>query len=796
MLAHAIAVTVLLAAAQTEPADTPAASSPPPVAAPVEGQPAVGTPADATAAKPALPDVGSWLVHLARHQGHLVGRADPRSASLHVMALLKAAVDVSPDCGEAYYWLYDLEHRMGREGGARKALAEYVRLTPGDDTARIRHFEIELQNLQTTEARAGFVAERLKRKPLSRTLESELHRWLARHYYERSENEFSVRELEHALRLNPMNVPARELAYEMFGETEPSLQRVEMALQLISINPSQANLVWDLAEFLDRLSLHGRAQEWYNRAIELHSRANSGQVPAEFRHKLAISYVSGRDFERAKRAADEALKADPAMHTARLLRAHVLSKLGRADEAAADIAHVAAAYAARIDAVIEKKDFDAAAEIAWFYCYHQPKPDVAMKMATLAMEDAEPSSLAKVAYGFALRLSGRIDDAIVALKPLAATDQLASFELARAQIAQGRKAAAMTTLHKAATAQYSGIAYGLICDLMSARGETPPKPPLNTKVIAALDRFKRDVFDYYRTPEKFLQFTMYSEDSAATPTGPISVRFRLENVGPFPITFGDGYMARPLVSLSIKPAGGESYDNAIQVMMNARPVLLPGDAFEKTVAIDVGPIRQRLLATVTEPQRIEITAMLDPVFESGALARGMGTIVAGPIYISRSALDVSPEGITTLLDRVQSPDIADRVAAAEQLGAILCTVHAGPSAEAMSTIPVDRIRTALAELLGDDAWQVRARALVAAGGAPLDSRVTVAAAPRVRAAPDGGQEHPVVKLLAVRLFAEQHGKKFHAVLEQLGKSDPTDYVRMMATSYLPPVKQASAAAAE
>ncbi len=763
MFVHAIALTVLLAPAQTEAADAP---------------------------------VGGWLAHLARHQGHLVGRADPRSASLHVMALLKAAVDVSPDCGEAYYWLYDLEHRMGRRAGAHKALAEYVRLTPGDDTARIRHFEIELQNLQTTEARAGFVAERLKRGSLSRAFESELHRWLARHYYERSENEVAVREIEHALRLNPMNVPARELAYEMFGETEPSLQRVEMALQLISINPSQANLVWDLAEFLDRLSLHGRAQEWYNRAIELHQGANAGPIPSGFRHKLAVSYISARDFPRAKQAADDVLKADAALHTARLLRAHALTKMDRPDEAAADIAYVAKAHAARIESVVEKNDYDAAAEIAWFYCYHQPTPVVALRMAKLAMEDAEPSSLAKVAYGFALRLNGRTDEAIGVLKPLAATDQLAAFELARALVAQGKKPAAMTALHKAATAQYSGIGYGLICDLLSSHGEAPPKPPLNSKVIAALDRFKRDVFDYYRTPAKFLRFTMEPADAATAPTGPVSVRFRLENVGPFAITFGDGYMTRPLVSVSVKLGDGERFDNAIQVMMNARPVLLPGDAFEKTVAIDVGPVRTRLRETITEPQRIEITAMLDPVFESGALAKGMGTIVAGPIHVARSALDVSPEGITTLLDRAQSPDTADRVAAAEHVGVILSAVGTGLSDEAKSTIPVARLQTALAELLGDDAWQVRAHALVAAGGSPLDSRVTIAAAPRVRAAPDGGKEHPVVKLLAVRLFAEQHGEKFRQVLEQLGKSDPTDYVRMMATSYLPRIRQASAADAE
>jgi hypothetical protein len=37
----------------------------------------------------------------------------------------------------------------------------------------------------------------------------------------------------------------------------------------------------------------------------------------------------------------------------------------------------------------------------------------------------------------------------------------------------------------------------------------------------------------------------------------------------------------------------------------------------------------------------------------------------------------------------------------------------------------------------------------------------------------------------LRLFAAQHGEKFRTVLEQLSKSDPSHFVRMIAVSYLP-----------
>lgn len=733
-------------------------------------------------------ELARWLVELARHQGHLVGRSRPRSASLHIMALLKAAIDLSPDCADAYYWLYDLEHRLGREDAARLALAEYVRLMPGDVTARIRHFELALRDLQTSEERAAYVKKQLERDDLSKPFESALRTWLARHYYERRENGFAVRESEHALRLNPANVAARELAYEMFGETDPALQRVEMALQLISINPSQANLVWDLAEFLDRLSLHARAQEWYQRAIELHTRANAGPVPAEFWHKLAVSYANAGNFEHARRTAEKALKIDPNLQTARLLLSNALKELGKIDESEAQLDVVARAYEAREKEVQSEKRYDEAARIAWFHAYHRPNPEKALTFAKLAMENPEPASLARLAHGYALRLSARTDEAIQVLTPLAAFDQLAAYELARARIERGEKDLAMTTLHKAATTQYSGIAYNLIAQLLNDHGETAPRLPANKEVIAALDKFQRDVFDYHQRPRDFLSFTVTVRNEPVPPIGPLDVLFRLENIGPFPITFGEGFMARPLVAVSVRIGGekGKAYRNAIQVLLNTRPMLMPGDAVEKTVAINVGPIRNHLLRTVAEPIPVEITALFDPIYEDEKLKSGLGSIQVGPIKTIRSALDLSPEGLKTILGRARSPDIDTRARAADQIGAILTSAGARLPKALAGEFPLDVLHATLAELLSDDAWFVQCHALVAAGGSDLDNRVTVAAAPRVR------DKKPVVKLLAVRLFAEKQGEDFKKVLEHLSRSAPTDYVRIMAASYLPDAAQAKA----
>lgn len=771
-------------AGQAEPSAGQATQSEPGRPAAVVTEEARGkTPAAPTTSSPdaASIEAGTWLVNLARHEGHIVGRTNPRQASLHVLSLLEAATTVSPQCAEAYYWIYDLEQRLGRDAAARTALAQYVHWVPTDDAARLRHLELEMADRQTAEARLEYVRARLLNEGLSRVFESELHRWLAGFHYERRENAEAARHIEHALKLNPMNVAARTLAYEMFGETEPALQRVEMALQLIAMNPTQANLIWDLAEFLAGLSLHTHAQQWYTRAIDVHQRSASRPVPAEFWQQLALSYAASGDHAKAAQAADQALKIDEAFHAARLLRADARLKLGQPEPAARDMNIVSKAYTARAKEITTQKIHQEAAEVAWFFCYHQPDKDKALAMAQIAMAAPAPGPLARLAHACALRLNGRTNEAMPILKALAPADQLAALELARAQIERGNKAEAMTTLHKAATLRYTGIAHNLIRDLLARYGEHAAMAPPHKKLIDALDAFPHDVFLFHEHPEDFLAFTLRFADTALPTAGPVNLVFRLQNVGKFPITLGEGFMCRPLIAVSARLGGAEGtpYDNYLQVLMNARLVLMPGEAFEKTVAIDVGPLRQRLIQTATQTLDLEVAAMFDPVYANGQLTAGMGTLTAASISATRHGLDTVPSAMAALSNRANSDDVTQRILAADQLGALLADAEHRARGSA-DGLPLDAARATLDTLLSDKDWRVRAQALVAVGWSKLDTRLTNAAAPIVRRDP-----HPVVKLMAVRLFARQHGEKFVQVLELLSKSDPNRFVRMMAESYLP-----------
>jgi tetratricopeptide (TPR) repeat protein len=724
-------------------------------------------------------DTAQWLVDLARHEGHLLGRGgSARSTSLHVIALLEGARQTDPNYAETYQWLYDLYQRMGRIKPAQQVLAKYVELTPDDEASRLRLLEMELDNRQTSEQRLEYIRAELAHGGLSPFYESELRRRLAKHFYEARENGAAAGEIEIALRKNPMNVAARELAYEMFSETEPALQRVEMALQLISVNPSQAGLIWDLADFLDRLSLHKEAQEWFNRAIDVHRLSNDKPIPADYWQKLAASYVAAGDFDGAKKAADAALAADPNHCGARLLRANIYKKLGDENKAKLDLDAVNAVADKLTPEIISAKQLERAAEVAWYYAYHHPDKTRSLQLSKIAMQQKKPDSLAKMAYGYALHMNGRTDDAIEVLRPLAAADQLAALELAKALIDHGDKDQAIAVLQKGASLQYSGIGFGLISDLLVKNGEKAPTPPSQAKLVAALKKFNRDVFDFYKKPGDYLKSSLRFEPSSG-PLAPIRVTLRMENAGPFAITLGEGFMVRPLAAISARVKSQtktDEFKNYLQVLINARQILSPGESVEKTFSIDVGPIREALMQNILEPSTLSVYALIDPVYEKNQLIAGLGTISLSPIEASRPGIDISEEAINVLIDQSRDQNAMARIDAAQTIAAV---ITAAKSPAAKGHLPIDRLSTALTQLLKDSDWHVRARAVAACDDVRLDKRITDAAAAAVN------DENAVTKMLGVRLFAPKHGKSFIPVLEQLSKTDPNTCVRMMAASFLP-----------
>lgn len=726
---------------------------------------------------------GNWLVHLARHHGHVVGRGDPRAATLHALSLMMAASKVDPNLPTAWLWQYDLYGRIDRPQEALDALRRYVELQPDNETAALLLTDESIAKLQTADARLNFIKQQLARADLPRSVASNLNLRLAEYYRERGDTDAAGKAVENSLRLMPTNVAARRVAYELFGETEPALQRVELGLAMVAANPGQVNLLWQLGELLDSLSLHREAQEWYVRAIELHERADKSPIPGEDWYTLAQSYAASADYKQASEAIDKAIAADPNLGRAQIFKAYINTKLKSSDPEA-PINALARKYDSESEQVLTSRNIAKAAELAWFYAYYRPDAAKALQLAKLATSVRESSSLAQRALGFAYLLNNKNAEALDTLKPLAESDQLAAVGAARALLALQKEPEAGTLLRKAATLNYTGISFDEIAKMLEKMGDKPPTRPSHDRIVEALHRFDRRIFDFHKKPGDFLKLTLIAVDSPQPPVGPWNTRVRLENIGPFPITVGEGLMAQPLTLFTAQVGDDKAarFDNYTQLLLMKKPVLAPGDVVEVVTALDVGQLREQMLHAPSWSTPVEITALFDPVATPNGFDKGLSTVEASPLRFDRAGLPRDLPGVKRLVLSLNDAPLKERIRAIDGLGALLAENERMSAAPKDDGVKVEPIRKRLIALLGDPDWYIRARTLEALRWSQQSPELIAAAAKCIK------DPNFVVRLMAVRFFATEQGEKFNKVLESIAKDDPEQSVRLLAKSYLPPAK--------
>ena len=757
------------------------------------------------ATRPASPPYGlaDALVDAARHHGHLYARDDPRRTTLHVLAMMKAATEYDPRHAEAWMWQFDLLSRLGSREEAREALARYVALAPDDDSAALQLLAMQVETLQTAEARGAFLAERLKDPPRSRFLRSDIHRRLAEFYREREQRDLAMQQIASALRWMPLNVAARELAYDLFSDTDPFQQRVELALQLLTANPSQVDVLWELGRLLDEHAMHREAQAWYVYALSIQRGTKNNPPDVTHWLTLARSYADCGDYTHALEAIDQALTPQPRHVAARLLKASILQRReaapatapANADDRSAQVApsraildELAFEYNQRMQDVLKNKDAAAATDIAWFFAFWLPDDAKALQMSELAMTAPSPDAAARRAYGFALLLNYRTKDAIAQLQPLAEADPWAAYGLGQALVAENRRAEAAEALKRGATLRYSGMAYERIAELLRSLGESPPPPPKYPQVSAALDRFDRRVLNFFTRPQDTLRLTARFLDDPIPVGGPCRVRLRLENVNPpgsFSVTLGAGLMVQPRVMLSATLGGpaGKSFRNFTEALLNARPVLAPGESIERVVSVDVGALREELITRATATQSLTLTALLNPQRRYDDYVAGLGSVYAPPVTATRPGLPTDDTGIAELVRSAADADPRRRAAAARALGAMLAARDRALGAfEPAEAIDRGGVTEALLTLAIDREAAVRAMALDALRWSRPSGRLVAERLSRLV-----GDESFVVRLMAIRLFAQIQWDSFSAALPDIARNDPSASVRLLAKSYLAPV---------
>jgi tetratricopeptide (TPR) repeat protein len=734
-----------------------------------------------------------WLVDLGRDYP-LTPQAGLSNTDAEIAILfMQAAARVDPKLAEPWLWLYDLQSALGREADAIKSLGQYVRLDPQNVWAQLTWIDLAAGSLQTAEQRGRLFEALLKREDVPAAVAADLHRRLAEHYWNRGDRKRAEAEIAAASRDNPDAASIRILADTIRDVPNTPALRVLHLLDSLQRNPADVSLAAQLGEELLACGLPTEAERMFGHAIRIVQLIPSGPTPPELLLADATALVDAGQLDRAQTIAQGVAKADARNSAAYLLLARIARKRG--DEKTAAKQAVAAGQVWRDVLASKSKVLDprVTADMAWFFAAYGIEPVQAEKLARAVLVEDPTNVVALRALGAAQVRSGRGQEAIATLKPIADRDTWAAIDLARAEVAASQQKEASGTLRAAATQPANGEQRDELAAIARQAGVSLPatRPAAGDEISQALAAFPAAVLDYPFHPDKYLSVELTASAAELTPTQPWLCTATLKNIGPFPITLGPQAMVVPEMLCSIATHGDRDRTSgpSQRILLNRVLQIPPGGKIATTQNLLIGPIRASMIGTPQVTQEVEVSGLLNPirlVTTDGreVWAPGVGGLLATPLRFRRTAFIAGPDDVQRLIGESSSGGAEARIEATQML-AMLFAEHqhlaAGRLSYSTRRINAAAVEAAVLARTSDGDWQVRARLAEFMRWFILDRTASQASTKLL------GDANWLVRGLTIRMLADQFTAKPDSIRPALTKystGDPDEWVRALAAALL------------
>jgi hypothetical protein len=415
--------------------------------------------------------------------------------------------------------------------------------------------------------------------------------------------------------------------------------------------------------------------------------------------------------------------------------------------------------------------------------------EYAERLARSVLATDPDNAVARRALGTILTRHEQYEDAVSFLVPVADTDLWSAIELAdilKAAHQQEHATAQLRALTtRPANFEQRHLVRGM-CQEWKVGFPATQQAVLDVqKMLAA---FKPEKRDYPFHPGKYVSATLSVPKSGVSPGEPWWCTVRLKNVGSFPIAVGNGLMINPGLLTLVETKGDRlrSSGSTLRILLDRRLRLMPGESLDVSQTLDIGGIRAGMIGTPQVSQDVEVVGIVNPDSSSDVDGHdtwkpGVGGFKLEPASFTRTQLHVDPELMRRLPGQARAGAIEDRVLAMEQLAMLLGeSQHLASGRVRYLARPIDA-ETVQAAVLGmaDDAnWYIRARLAECMRWFLLDS-TTMPVAMKLLNDP-----HWLVRSLARRLLADQHGGKFAKVLETSAQSDPDHWAKEFAHALL------------
>lgn len=715
------------------------------------------TPAQAQTATPGDIALAARLAELGRDalRAKTIVDASWRASA----AMMQAANRVDPTDGRYPRLLLDADLQLHDHQGAINALKAWLRTNPTNISAQTQLIDLYLAGMESADTKIAYLQEIIGKPPVGDLVRSHAAALATRLLMDRSENDQAAKTLAEALRLNPLNIDALRLRYQMIAVKGTPLERTAALLALLRANPAQPQVMASLAGQVADVGLAQASLEWYLAANSLRTRSGIPATPDLVNGYVTELFIAGQ-VDAAQKLAGQVVSANPAAIDMWLLKLTMdratkdasfnddKKKAGVAlSNRLADVRTSAGqkgattrpvdtgpglevpnltADLAQVKAMVSNEARNAyvsvLADIAWYQMYYLEQPVNPGVLEFLRQTlPADNVTLTRV-EGWNALVQGKGDDARVKLSAIADRDPLAKLGVIRLA-GKDPKAqdAATADARKLVNDNPSGLLGATLWGELNSKSVQIVKSASGQAVEAELAKFPRDLLKILDTPQEFYAIRGEPLQIAHAFGEPLVVRVTIQNLSDYDLTIGPEGVIHSDLWFDARLRGG--IDQVVPGVAYDRiadaGVLRSRQSISQVVRIDQGQLGQFLSTNPAISVQVATGVMTNPQpAQNGLMAGPAGYRVQFPRLMERVATSIAGDAQRQkLYAAITTGDGAGKICAMEVLATYVHLIRTNKDVtkEAMAVTDemVNAIRTGLSDSEPSvQAWAAYMSALV------------------------------------------------------------------------------------
>jgi tetratricopeptide (TPR) repeat protein len=643
----------------------------------------------------------------------------------------------------------DVLLRLGDQDRALAALQRARALDPKDQVTMIQFIDLNANKMETTDQKLAYYRQVVDAASIAPEVRSHAAVLLTDIYAQRSQDAQAVAALNQALELNPQNLAALAIRYQMASSSGEAIERVRAKGAQLQASPADVVQIIEMARECVAAGDYENATDFYALGIGLLNARRQSPPIEEVVDFVAAEFLKGST-ETARPFIEQGLgviKDDGRLYLLQLLAdqfdnsniderprridtargvylaqlAGVSQLLNEPDkkempatspavplpDVAADVAKLKAD-----DARLTEAYAIALAEQLWFDLYFRAAPVDDTHIAALATLIGEQDPLVVRFQGWKLLGAGQIDQAKLKFEAIADRDGFAQLGLIAVLFQEQNAERARALLSDLIKARPAGMVGAFAAVAAKQQNIAVAPSEAEAQIAQVASAVRRPVFEAVTNPRSVYLLTASPVKLSFGVGEPLLAKVTLLNTGRQPVTIGPGGFIESRFTVDLEPRGDvrRVLPAVVFGQWTGAVRLLPRQSISTVVRVDTG--RANLFFQSYPTPLISVA----------------GTVITNPL-IAESGSVPAPGGqqtsIGSVMERRSSPLYVEAFRAK-----LLETVSQGTPVERLNAMELVAITT---PLLRSQNASADARALAETFDAALSQQLAAEPVPEVKA---------------------------------------------------------------